>query len=118
MYYKHGVIAMLSETPFFVKSIAGSMMINAFEAQLRKHGIKPVFKNMVLRREQEDGANVIDAFYCFDKSKQVDVEFILYLMEAILDAHEPTDKKRKRELESSKPITASKFAEPDRAPML
>ena len=87
---------MTSETPFFVKSIAGSMMINAFEAQLQKHNIRPIFKNMVLRREPEDGKNVVDAFYCFEKSKQVDIEFILYLMGAILDAHEPTDKKRKR----------------------
>ena len=94
MYYKHGVIAiMTSETPFFVKTIAGSMMINAFEAQLQKHNIRPIFKNMVLRREQEDGKNVVDAFYGFDKSKQVDIEYIVYLMQAILDA---ADKKRKR----------------------
>ena len=109
---------MLSETPFFVKSIAGSMMINAFETQLRKHNIKPVFKNLVLRREQEDGKNIVDAFYGFEKSKQVDIEFILYLMSAILDAHEPTDKKRKREQQSSQPMAASRFAEPDCASML
>ena len=109
---------MVSETPFFVKTIAGSMLISAFEAQLRKHNIMPIFKNMVLRREQEDGKNVVDAFYGFHKSKQVDIEYIVYLMQAILDAHEPIDKKRKRERQTSQPMAASRFAEPDSASML
>jgi hypothetical protein len=109
---------MVSETPFFVKSIAGSMMINAFEAQLHKHNIRPIFKNMVLRRELEDGKNVVDAFYGFEKRGRIDVEFILYTMQEILERCEPNNKKRKRELEGSQPMKASRFAEPDVAPML
>ena len=94
---------MFNSTPLFIQAVTGVSLIGAFDAQLIRYGISPTFKHQVLRFEQDNGKNVLDAYYGFDKRYQLDVNFIEYLMQSIIDEYEPVDKKRKRgEVESNR----------------
>lgn len=81
--------APIPEDPLYIERIFGVNLIRAFEDMLLTYDIRPVFVHKVVARERVNGAHHIDGYYAFEARFKLDIEFILFQIQDIINEFAP-----------------------------